>query len=82
MVPLTTVTRQREAVYGRDVGVQGYEFIPDADADGMQSKKQERAQRQQEEISRAAREVARTAPPPSPDLIARLRVLLSRRTPP
>jgi hypothetical protein len=64
------------------VVMEGYEFIPDAGADGMQSKKQERAQRQREEISRAAREMARNAPPPSPDLIARLRVLLSRRTPP
>ena len=64
------------------MGLEGYEFIPDTGADGTQSKKQERAQRQREEISRAAREMARTAPPPSPDLIARLRVLLSRRTSP
>jgi hypothetical protein len=68
----------KEAVYGRGVGPEGYEFIPNAGAGGRRTEKQEKAQRQREEMSRAAREIARTAPPPTPELIERLRVLLAR----
>jgi hypothetical protein len=64
------------------VGLEGYESIPDAGADGRRTKKQEKAQRQREDMSRAAREIARTAPPPTPELIERLRVLLARPAPP
>lgn len=68
--------------HSRDMSVEGYEFIPDPGADGMRTKKQERAQREHEEINRAARELARAAPPLSPESIERLRAILSRRTPP
>lgn len=61
--------------------MEGYEHIPDVGDDWLPSKREERRQRQAEEIRQQARAMAASAPPLSQETLQQMAAIMSRPTP-